>query len=104
MGTSSAIFRVHSVLCSREPLVRKKMSKSLGNVIDPQEVVDGSPNGKPLPKAGFGLDVLRVWAAHQDSTKDIEIGPGQLAKVADAQVSGFLFLCVIAAFRLFVFP
>lgn len=41
----------------------RKMSKSLGNVVDPQKVV-----GK------YGADVLRMWAASVDYTKDVRIG------------------------------
>jgi isoleucyl-tRNA synthetase len=41
----------------------RKMSKSLGNVVDPQQVV-----GK------FGADVLRMWAASVDYTHDVRIG------------------------------
>lgn len=42
-----------------------KMSKSLGNVIDPQEIILGSKKKKPL-----GVDTLRWWVAfhaNQDS-------------------------------------
>lgn len=41
----------------------KKMSKSMGNVVDPQKIV-----GK------YGADVLRMWAASVDYTKDVRIG------------------------------
>ncbi|MEW5819820.1 MAG: isoleucine--tRNA ligase [Cyanobacteriota bacterium] len=41
----------------------RKMSKSLGNVVDPQQIV-----GK------YGADVLRMWAASVDYTKDVRIG------------------------------
>lgn len=41
----------------------RKMSKSLGNFVDPQEII-----GK------FGADVLRMWAASVDYTKDVRIG------------------------------
>ncbi len=42
----------------------RKMSKSLGNVVAPQEVVDK-----------FGADVLRLWVVGQDYSEDLRIGP-----------------------------
>jgi isoleucyl-tRNA synthetase len=41
----------------------RKMSKSLGNVVAPQEVVDK-----------FGADVLRLWVVGQDYSEDLRIG------------------------------
>ena len=41
----------------------RKMSKSLGNVIAPQEIIERS-----------GADILRVWAVGSDYTEDIRIG------------------------------
>jgi isoleucyl-tRNA synthetase len=46
-----------------------KMSKSIGNVVDPVEIVRGSKNQKP-----FGVDTLRWWVAchaNQDSLAHI---------------------------------
>ncbi len=40
----------------------RKMSKSIGNVIPPQEVIDQ-----------YGADVLRLWAASSDYKKDVRI-------------------------------
>jgi isoleucyl-tRNA synthetase len=51
----------------------RKMSKSLGNVVDPAKVIEQ-----------FGADVLRLWVASVDYTNDVRIGPemiGQLAEV-----------------------
>ncbi|MEM7488955.1 MAG: isoleucine--tRNA ligase [Pseudomonadota bacterium] len=50
-----------------------KMSKSLGNTIVPQEVVDQ-----------YGADILRLWVATVDYTADHRIGPEILKGVADA--------------------
>ena len=41
-----------------------KMSKSLGNVMAPQEISDA-----------FGAEILRVWVAASDYTEDLRIGP-----------------------------
>jgi len=50
-----------------------KMSKSLGNIIAPQEVVDQ-----------YGADILRLWVAQTDYTADQRIGPEILKGVADS--------------------
>ncbi len=50
-----------------------KMSKSLGNTIVPQEVVDQ-----------YGADILRLWVAQVDYTADHRIGPEILKGVADS--------------------
>ncbi|PKU22039.1 isoleucine--tRNA ligase [Telmatospirillum siberiense] len=42
----------------------RKMSKSLGNVVSPQEVV-----------AQFGADILRLWVIGSDYSEDLRIGP-----------------------------
>jgi isoleucyl-tRNA synthetase len=42
----------------------QKMSKSLGNVIAPQDVIKSS-----------GADILRLWVAASDYTDDLRIGP-----------------------------
>ncbi|GGL59621.1 isoleucine--tRNA ligase [Wenxinia marina] len=49
-----------------------KMSKSLGNIIAPQAVVDQ-----------YGADILRLWVAQTDYTADQRIGPEILKGVAD---------------------
>jgi len=50
----------------------RKMSKSLGNVVYPQEVIDR-----------YGADILRLWVATQDYTDDQRIGDEILKGVAD---------------------
>ena len=50
----------------------RKMSKSLGNVVAPQEVV-----GK------FGADILRLWVVASDYSEDLRIGPEILKHQVD---------------------
>ena len=50
-----------------------KMSKSLGNIIAPEEVVKQ-----------YGADILRLWVAQTDYTADQRIGPEILKGVADS--------------------
>jgi isoleucyl-tRNA synthetase len=49
-----------------------KMSKSLGNTVAPQEVIDQ-----------YGADILRLWVAQSDYTADLRIGPEILKGAAD---------------------
>lgn len=57
----------------------KKMSKSLGNVISPEAVIEGQ-KGKWPP---LGVDGLRLWVASSDYTKDVMVGPQALKNVAE---------------------
>ena len=50
-----------------------KMSKSLGNVINPLQVIEGGNNKKLEP--AYGADVLRLWVASVDYSGDVNIGP-----------------------------
>jgi isoleucyl-tRNA synthetase len=50
----------------------RKMSKSLGNVTAPQEVVDR-----------YGADILRLWVVGSDYSEDLRIGPDILKYQAD---------------------
>ena len=50
-----------------------KMSKSLGNVVTPEEVVKQ-----------YGADILRLWVVQTDYTVDQRIGPEILKNVADS--------------------
>ena len=50
----------------------KKMSKSLGNQVLPQEIIKD-----------FGADILRLWVASVDYSDDQRIGPKILASVSD---------------------
>ncbi|KAM6545173.1 hypothetical protein CsatB_025909 [Cannabis sativa] len=58
-----------------------KMSKSLGNVVDPQSVIEGGKNQKEAP--GYGADVLRLWVSSVDYTSDVLVGPQVLRQMSD---------------------
>ena len=51
----------------------KKMSKSLGNVVAPQDVIKTS-----------GADILRLWVATSDYSEDLRIGPEIIKTAVDA--------------------
>jgi isoleucyl-tRNA synthetase len=50
----------------------QKMSKSLGNVIDPAEIIK---NG--------GSDILRLWAAHEDYSQDLTCNPETFERITE---------------------
>ena len=56
-----------------------KMSKSLGNVVDPKLVIEGGNNLKKEP--AYGADVLRLWVATVDYSSDVRIGPNAIKQV-----------------------
>ncbi|KAI3962312.1 hypothetical protein MKX01_005314 [Papaver californicum] len=58
-----------------------KMSKSLGNVVDPNIVIEGGKNTKDQPS--YGADVLRLWVSSVDYTTDVLIGPQILRQMSD---------------------
>ncbi|KAK9139360.1 hypothetical protein Scep_009041 [Stephania cephalantha] len=58
-----------------------KMSKSLGNVVDPNIVIEGGKNQKDAPS--YGADVLRLWVSSVDYTNDVLIGPQILRQMSD---------------------
>ncbi len=51
----------------------RKMSKSLGNVVDPLKIIDES-----------GADILRLWVASTDYFEDVRIGKEILSGTSDA--------------------
>lgn len=58
-----------------------KMSKSLGNVVDPRAVILGGKDQKKDPP--YGADVLRLWVASVDYSSDVMIGSRILSQVAE---------------------
>ncbi|KAG1377113.1 hypothetical protein G6F61_007015 [Rhizopus arrhizus] len=58
-----------------------KMSKSLGNTIEPILITAGGKDKKKNP--AYGSDVLRLWVANCDYTKDMTIGPSIIATTSD---------------------
>ena len=51
----------------------RKMSKSLGNSIEPQEIIKAS-----------GADILRLWVSMSDFTQEIRLGKEVLARSVEA--------------------
>jgi isoleucyl-tRNA synthetase len=51
----------------------RKMSKSLGNVVEPQKVADQ-----------FGIETLRLWVVASDYSEDLKIGPEIIKRQVDA--------------------
>lgn len=58
-----------------------KMSKSLGNVVDPRIVIEGGKNQKKDP--AYGADVLRLWVSSVDYSSDVPLGGNILKQMAD---------------------
>lgn len=50
----------------------RKMSKSLGNVTEPEEVIQR-----------FGAEILRLWVAHEDYGQDVNFGPEMLDRLTE---------------------
>ena len=59
----------------------RKMSKSLGNVVDPNIVINGGANQKINP--AYGADVLRLWVSSVDYSVDVPIGSNILKQLSD---------------------
>ncbi|KAK1302432.1 hypothetical protein QJS10_CPB12g01586 [Acorus calamus] len=57
------------------------VSKSLGNVVDPDIVIAGRKGSKDEP--GYGADVLRLWVSSVDYTGDVMIGAQVLRQMSD---------------------
>ena len=50
----------------------RKMSKSLGNYIDPQEIIKQS-----------GAEIIRLWVAHEDYGQDLTCGPESFTRMSE---------------------
>ncbi|XP_054432582.1 isoleucine--tRNA ligase, mitochondrial isoform X1 [Pteronotus mesoamericanus] len=59
----------------------EKMSKSLGNVIDPDAVINGGQDQNKEPP--YGADVLRWWVAESNVFTEVTIGPSALSAARD---------------------
>ena len=59
----------------------RKMSKSLGNGIDPMEVIEGGKNQQKDPP--YGADVLRLWVSSADYSSDIALSKNILKQLSD---------------------
>ncbi|XP_028250738.1 isoleucine--tRNA ligase, mitochondrial isoform X2 [Parambassis ranga] len=59
----------------------EKMSKSLGNVVDPDVVING---GKDPSMPAYGADVLRWWVAESNIFSEVQIGPTALNSARDS--------------------
>ena len=57
------------------------MSKSLGNVVDPNLVIKGGKDLKKQP--GYGADVLRLWVSSVNYASDVCIGDGIIKQCFD---------------------
>ena len=60
-----------------------KMSKSIGNVVDPSVVIVGGKNQKEEPP--YGADVLRLWVSSVDYSTDVPLGKNMLKQLGDAR-------------------
>ncbi|HBB32437.1 MAG TPA: isoleucine--tRNA ligase [Cyanobacteria bacterium UBA8803] len=59
----------------------RKMSKSVGNVVDPAIIIEGGKNQKTDPP--YGADVLRLWVSSVDYSNDVPIGQNILKQLSD---------------------
>ncbi|KAM4625658.1 isoleucine--tRNA ligase, mitochondrial isoform 2-T2 [Polymixia lowei] len=58
----------------------EKMSKSLGNVVDPDTII----NGEKETSTAYGADVLRWWVAESNVFSEVQIGPNALNSARDS--------------------
>ncbi|NJR45070.1 MAG: isoleucine--tRNA ligase [Hyellaceae cyanobacterium CSU_1_1] len=58
-----------------------KMSKSKGNGIAPELIIEGGNNKKQEP--AYGADVLRLWVASVDYSSDVRVGKNIIKQTSD---------------------
>ncbi|ADI66155.1 isoleucine--tRNA ligase [Trichormus azollae] len=61
----------------------RKMSKSVGNVVDPQVIINGGSNQNQQP--AYGADVLRLWVSSVDYSGDVRLGSKIIKQLADVR-------------------
>jgi isoleucyl-tRNA synthetase len=59
----------------------RKMSKSLGNGVDPMVIINGGKNLQQEP--AYGADVLRLWVSSVDYNSDVPISKNILKQISD---------------------
>ena len=85
----------------------RKMSKSMGNVISPDEIMGGTllPKNKKRGFDAMGPDALRLWVASSDYTSDVRISETVL-KATNASLSKYrvAFKFLLGALEAFIPP
>jgi isoleucyl-tRNA synthetase len=61
----------------------RKMSKSIGNIVDPLIIINGGKDTNKEP--AYGADVLRLWVSSVDYSSDVPIGKNLLKQLNDVR-------------------